>query len=156
MKANLYNWLSSLGSLSLSPCLSTLFPSFSHSYTNGKRERLPPLPVECSPPSGTAHPTVPAWKHSKHLEICAVPWPQLLPSGQMFLWLRALAKTNVMNGMRRPLCPREARSPASDPLGVIWHMLFWHPVWTARSCFTLPSPAVLLLSFLGAVGGFPN
>lgn len=69
------------------------------------------------PPSGTAHGTVLARKHCKYLEICPAPWPQLLPSGQMFLWLRTLAKTNAMNGMRRPLCPREARSPASRSSG---------------------------------------
>lgn len=42
----------------------------------------------------------------------------MLPSGQMFLWLRTLAKTNVMNGMRRPLCPREAGALPRFPWGL--------------------------------------
>lgn len=60
------------------------------------------------PPVGDSLLGVLARNRSKYLEICTVPWPQLLPSGQMFLWLRTLAKTNTGNGKRRPLCPRDA------------------------------------------------
>lgn len=95
-----------------------------------------------------------AWNCSKYLEICTVPWPQLLPSGQMFLWLRTLAKANTRNGVRRPLCPREA--------GALPHFLRElfdaccpdTPVLTAYPCLTplpsshMPSSSRLLLVLL--------
>lgn len=96
-------------------------------------------------PLGIARRTPLAWNYSKYLEVCTVLWPQLLPSGQMFPRLRTLAKTNVMNGMRRPLCPREAGTLPQFLWGIFDTCCSDTPVLTARPCFTLFSHTFLLL-----------
>lgn len=92
------------------------------------------------PPVGDSLLDVLAWNRSKYLEICTVPWPQLLPSRQMFLWLRTWAKTNTGNGMRRPLCPREAGALPHFLRGLVDACCPDTPVLTAYPCLTpLPS-----------------
>lgn len=156
MKANLYNWLSSLDSLSLSP----VSQPASHPF-------LTPRPMGRGRPWGTA-------SHG-----------MVLHQGQVIRLLLHESTLNILRSAQSPdlscfLLDRCSCGWKPWPKQTLWMgwgdhcvlgrpgalpKIFWDlfdtrcsdtPVWTARPCFTLPSHSVFLLSSLGAVGGFPN